>query len=122
MQEGQAVLRNRHARPVQAARAALEELAREQHRRRSDRLGGIDDDCVETLRRFRHIAHAAGDDQFGARIVESALADAGQMLLADIDDGAIDLAQHHALDAFVLQHRAPEDKDDLSHAAKTAIG
>src|SRR4029079_15373532 len=71
---------------------------------RTDGIGGIDHDHVETLIGLGHEFGAVSDDDPGARVVIGAGRHLREMLAAEIDDAAIDLAQRRLLYLGMLQH------------------
>ncbi|MNZ80567.1 hypothetical protein D3C78_992070 [compost metagenome] len=125
LHERRAVLGDQDAAIVQAAAAGLVEVLREQHLARTDGVGGVGDDHVELLLGGGDEAHAVVDHQVQARILEGALGVVGQVLLAHLDHGAVDLDHGDVLDAAVLghfaQHAAVAAADD-QHALGQAVG
>src|SRR5271165_5611370 len=75
MQEGQAVLSDQDAWTVKAAGTSFKKLARKQDGCRTDRFGGIYDNCVEPFRCLSNVAHAIGNDDLHAGVLEGALRD-----------------------------------------------
>ena len=64
LEEGDAVLGDEHAAGPEHILAGCMERLREQGLRRPDRIGGIDDDHVETALRVRDEGNAVGDPDF----------------------------------------------------------
>ena len=85
LEEGDAVLGDEHAAGPEHILAGCMERLREQGLRRPDRIGGIDDDHVETALRVRDEGNAVGDPDFRTRIIESIATNHREMAAGHLD-------------------------------------
>ena len=113
MQPDALPLRGEHAPGLERPVNLLEERLLEEHRRRTHRVGRVDDDCVvRSLGGVAHELDAVADVDVDARIVKPAR-HPGEELLRDLDDHAVDLR-----DVEVLNRRVADDLSE--HAAVAA--